>query len=260
MSVGTVSPESAPRDIDELMKLRPSVRFRLMNQMGALPGQSDKAAYSSAKHDEQCQRLLETLKARDANGGSAPVVAAPAVPAQQAAPAAGPPAMPPQPSAPQGGPPAMPPAQGGNGVQMPGLPGLPGLAQAGAIPGAPQPRQNVRMAPQQPPAPQQDDREPSFQTDEEDPLSTIIANQAALAESLNKIAGSMQHMANAVQQMQEQVTSGSRVSGISLLLLTTFAELGMQKGRDQIAAELQAGILGGELEQLVQSIVGEAQG
>ena len=70
MSVGTASAETTPRDLAHIRDvLRPSSRFRIMNQLGAFSDQADKVAYSSSTPDEQAQRLLATLQAIDSGAG-----------------------------------------------------------------------------------------------------------------------------------------------------------------------------------------------
>jgi hypothetical protein len=283
-SVGTASPDSVPRDYNYLLGLRPSVRFRLMNQMGAFPNQSDKIAYSSAPPEQQAQALLAALGQMDAQGGGVPAAAqAPATPMQQPmAPPAQAPAQAPAPqmptlpqqaqyaaqpaapafTAPAGGPPAAPAAPAmPTGMRMPGAPGMAAPAAPAAAPAAPAaPRQQVSM-PQAPPpaAPIQDGRDPSFAPDD-DPLATIIQNQQHIRSSLQSIATSMAHLVGAIDQLKNQAASSTQIEGVTLLTLATFMEAAMQRPRDQIAQELQAAIAGGELQQFLQQALGGPQG
>lgn len=263
MSVGTVSAENIPRDLKHIMEvLRPSIRFRVMNQLGAFDSREDMVAYSSAPPDVQAERLLAVLQQLDAGGGVSPKqqgqqMQLPQVPQVQPMQQ---PAMPQQPMQQQ----SMQPQMGSQAapaapmVSMPGALGLPQQQQPQAAPVAPSMNQaapSMNQAAPAVPAPQ-DPRQPSFM-DDPDPLATIITNQQKISTSIHQLAQTTGQLVHVLNDLKNQSAGSNRITGTTLLLLTTFVEAAMQRSRQDIAAELGAALNGGELEQFLQSLGGQ---
>jgi len=296
-SVGTVDITTVPRDINYLRnEVKPSVRFRLMNQLNAFTDQNDKIAYSNATADDQTQRLLQMLQAFDAGGG---------VPMQQMQ-------MPVQQMQPMQQPmqPMMQPMQPPPMQQLPQQQMQP-MVQAAWQPQQPiaqqmqpawpqqvqqpmqpmQPMQPVQPMQQQPmrsaapaapmtrvmpgvanagqPAPMQAAPGNSGQVHENqmhgapiDPLSLIVANQQSLSENLQRISRSLESIALAVDVMQLRVSRSDHMQSINFLLLFKFMERGLTMPKPQALGILQEAITNGELQQLEQflQLLGGQQG
>lgn len=69
MSVGMVSVDNAPRDMQGLLQLKRGVRSRLAAQLGIITNDQQEAAFHLAPDEESCQALLAALQAFDAGGG-----------------------------------------------------------------------------------------------------------------------------------------------------------------------------------------------
>ena len=264
MSVGTVSPESTPRDLGHIRDvLRPSSRFRIMNQLGAFADQNDKVAYSSSTPDEQAQRLLATLQACDANGGLTQV---PIAPAQIPAPL--PLIAPPQAQAPQAVMPTIAPPP--VAMVAPVAPRQPMIAPAApAAPAAPMAMAAPKMpvgggglfgaaAPAAQPMAQ---RTPAVAaSNEPDPLATIIANQKAIAEGIQGISTSLQQLTGAIGQLQQDGSAvpSDKLNKVLFFLMLNFMEgaLGAAYNKPAIIGAVQAAIASGEVDSFADQATG----
>ena len=106
---------------------------------------------------------------------------------------------------------------------------------------------------------QQDARDPSFQPGE-DPLAQVLQNQQHMKQSLQSIAGSLQQLVQAIDGIRTQATGANTISGITLMTVVAFFVRAARVPRESIIAELQAGVMGGEVEEVIQDLLGGPQG
>jgi len=69
MSVGMVSVDNAPRDMQGLLQLKRGVRSRLAATLGLITSDAEEAAFHMAPDEESCQALLAAIQNHDAGGG-----------------------------------------------------------------------------------------------------------------------------------------------------------------------------------------------
>lgn len=88
MSTSNISIQSAPRDPNELLKIKRGILYRLALQLNMFPSDDQDQAFLAADHGVQAQAVAQALMALDANGAGQPAPGTPQMPTVVAPPAA----------------------------------------------------------------------------------------------------------------------------------------------------------------------------
>lgn len=290
MKQNITSPDNLPRSIEACSALTPSQRFRIMNQINALPSYEDKKAFGAADPNKQAQLLLEALLASDqqrngSGGHPAPMQMAPQQAPQMAAPQMVPqmvPQMPPMPTpqAPQQAPqmapqmaPQQPPQMGGQmtlpgtsggmpRMPGPGMPGLPGMPRP-----APQQAQQTRSAASDdgrdpaPPKAQGTLQKAAAAVTPNGPsgaiLKKLVDNNEEIIATLSKVAEGDLESIEMLKSIHMAVLGNSQMITVLLTILVDFYEGMAQQGRENFTAKwansIQSGSVAAFLQELGQS-------
>lgn len=268
MTVGTVSLESAPRDLEGLLAQKPSVRFRLMLQLNALTSMEDRKAFSGAGPQDQAQRLLAAIQEYDASGGGGqhqkvpqpPPQALVASPTQMGKPSMGAPNMNgPGMNGPSMGAAAAPPAKAASPEPTVPQPSfmMPGRSEPEGMPLPPQKQASLNFDAQQPTENSSDPEGP-----DEDILQAVLTNQHTILDSIESLGHAVSHLARALDQLQGHVTSDTRANNITLLVLLAIYEQGMGQSRSNLIQGLQTSLMSGEYNEFISEVLnleGEGQ-